>query len=119
MGNPEEMDLAEQVMRLAARVAELEERLARLENNPPARLAYMGGEVDAVNTVANEVMVGGIRTVLEKLGEAEAGQIRQELVKNGFPASLTRSDINKVLYHHTGLFSKAAGDEGKPKWRLI
>lgn len=113
--------LAEQVARLNARVAELEERLARLENAPSARVypVASGGGAETANPAIGDEMSAAIQAVLGRLGEADAGQIRQELVKNGFPAGLTRSDINKVLYRNTTLFGKNEGEVGKPLWRLI
>jgi hypothetical protein len=121
MSNYDDMDLAEQVVRLSARVAELEERIARLETAPSARVrpVAVAGETDTPNPVGGEEMVAGIQAILRRLWEAEAGQIRHELVKSGFPASLTRSDINKTLYRNTALFGKNEGEAGKPLWRLI
>jgi hypothetical protein len=119
----EEADLQEKVARLSARVAELEERLVRLESGGPGRTPVAAreatGSVEPVNPVTGEELLAGIRAVLERLGEAEAGQIRQELIKNGFTAALTRSDINKVLYRHTDLFGKASGEASKPEWYLV
>lgn len=121
MSNYEDMDLAEQVARLNARVAELEERLARLEAAPSFTAGPLpaGGETGTPNPVGSEEMAAGIQAILGRLGEAEAGQIRQELVKSGFSASLSRSEINKTLYRHTTLFAKNEGEAGKPVWRLI
>lgn len=114
-----EADLQEQVARLSARVAELEERLARLESGGAGRTRDTAGTVGPTTPAGSEELLAGIRAVLERLGEAEAGQIRQELIKNGFAAALTRSDINRVLYRHTALFGKASSDASKPEWRLV
>ena len=121
MSNYDELDLAEQVARLSARVAELEERIARLETAPSPRVRQVttAGETDTPNPVSGEEMVAAIQAILGRLGEAEAGQIRQELVKSGFPASLARSEINKALYRNTALFGKNEAEAGKPLWRLI
>ena len=83
MSYSEETDLAEQVARLTARVAELEERLSRLESGGSARPTAMPAPPEAAYPVASdERVVAGSRRVLERLGEAEAGQIRQELIKD-------------------------------------
>jgi hypothetical protein len=52
------------------------------------------------------------------LEEADAGTIRQQLVKNGLPASLSRSDINKMLYARKDLFTVSRQENGKPIWKL-
>ncbi len=123
MAYSEEVDLPEQVARLNARVAELEERLARLEGSGSGRTQPVTREatesIEPVNLATGEELLASIRAVLGRLGEAEAGQIRQELIKNGFAAALTRSDINKVLYRHTNLFGKASGEASKPEWHLV
>jgi hypothetical protein len=116
----EEADLQEKVARLSARVAELEERLVRLESGGPGRIQAAAPEATgSVGPVTDQELLAGIRAALERLGQAEAGQIRQELIKNGFAATLTRSDINKLLYRHTDLFGKASGEASKPEWHLI
>ena len=117
----DEMDLVEQVARLTARVAELEERLSRLESGGFSRSASAGNTAESgpASPLGNDELLSGIQVVLERLGEAEAGQIRQELIKNGLPAALSRSDINKVLYRHTELFTRANSDASKPQWRLV
>lgn len=119
MSYSEETDLAEQVARLTARVAELEERLSRLESGSSARPTITGSASEAANPVGNDELLAGLRSVLERLGEAEAAQIRQELIKTGFPATLSRSDVNKVLYRHTEIFTKGSSDASKPQWKLI
>jgi hypothetical protein len=121
MDNSEEIDLLEQFVRLSARVAELEERVALLENRDGGSREVPDGVTGAPGSPPpdGDTLLAGLRVVLERLGEAEAAEIRQELVKNGFPATLTRSDINKALYRHSAIFEKINTDSGKPEWRLI
>jgi hypothetical protein len=113
-----EDELMEQMQALMQRVADLEERVARLENRQvPDGPILLGNRQ---NPDAAPLDIGGdIAAALETLGEADAAAIRQHLVKNGAPASLARSDINKALYANKAKFEVVRQEGVKPIWRLV
>ncbi|HEX2913356.1 MAG TPA: hypothetical protein VH186_21310 [Chloroflexia bacterium] len=116
-----EEDVADQLMRLAARVAELEERVARLEGLPATGRASTGASqatAPSAGGSGGEELVEAMIQALGQLGEADAGAIRQQLIKNGLPSSLARSDVNKQLYAHKERFQVARQEGMKPIWKL-
>ncbi len=67
--------------------------------------------------VGKDELLSAIEKVLEASGgEADAGTIRASLAKMGM-ISVTRSDVNKVLYANSNLFEVARQENLKPIWK--
>ena len=120
-----EEELVIQLTQLQTRLAQLEERVAQLENRPAASTPVRSSTVtSSAPTDADasaspvEGLLDGIAQALTQLGEADAGAVRQQMVKNGFPAALGRSDVNKALYANKDRFEVARQDGAKPFWRV-
>src|SRR5207253_10596800 len=104
---------------LTTRLAELEERVTRLENGPARPASPSRPVVNAAPDEAGSAdLVAALTQALTQLGEADAGSLRQALIKNGLPATLNRSDVNKALYAHQELFKIARQEGMKPMWAL-
>lgn len=115
-------EIQQQIEALIARVNELEQRVANLENNSSHRVASVSSSSGSSATTEGSVdasgLVEAIKVALGQIGEADAGAIRQQLVKNGQPNSITRSDVNKALYRNTTVFAVARQEGMKPFWKL-
>ncbi len=111
-----ENSLEEQIAQLLERVAALEEKVTRLEggNNRPITTG-----VTAAPAGDKDALVPPIAEALQQITEGDAGAIRQQLIKNGHPASLGRSDINKALYSRKDLFTVDRQEGAKPIWKLV
>ena len=111
-------NLADEIASLRARLAELEERVTRLEEQPAPTRAISGGvgPTEGVGS-SREGLPDAISQALEGLGEADAGAIRQHLIKSGFAADVARSEINKALYASPARFQIARQEGAKPLWK--
>lgn len=107
-----------QLVEMLNRIAELEQRVAVLETNGSRTSPVGASSSGEASSVTSDTLMEGIRTALGQLGEGDAGTLRQQLVKNGLPSSLTRSDINKALYAHKDIFTVARQEGMKPVWKL-
>jgi len=112
----DENNFEEQLGQLLERVATLEEKVARLEGG--SRPAASSGVV-AAPVADKDALVPAIAEALQQITEGDAGVIRQQLIKNGQPASLGRSDINKALYSRKDLFTVDRQEGAKPIWKLV
>ncbi len=116
MSEMDQEDLAEEVARLTARFAELEERVAQLESGPVrARPATVSSSSDPIAS-GGEDLIAAMSQAFAEIGEADAGALRQHLVKKGW-ASLGRSDVNKALYANQTRFEIARQEGAKPVWK--
>lgn len=114
-----EEDLAVQVAYLSARLAELEERVARLESSPASNVRSTAGPVEAAPALGNEELAAAISQALAQLEEGDTSAIRQQMIKNGQPTSLGRSDVNKMLYNRKDLFQVVRQEGAKPIWKPV
>ncbi len=114
-----------QLAALRARLAELEERVSFLESRPASPGSDRVGNSPAplVGPAGSgpdrETLAATISQILTQLTEADAGLLRQQLIKSGLVAEISRSDINKVLYFYKDRFEVARQEGAKPMWRLV
>lgn len=117
----EESNLVRQIGELLDRIAALESRVARLEaqNRPTGHTGPLSSAHIAIPNSETSNLAESIATVLQEVGEADATTIRQHLVKKGLPDSLSRSDVNKILYANKARFEISRQDGVKPYWHLV
>ena len=114
----EDENVLNEVAALRARLAELEERVSRLEApGVAAPVSVSRGTGAAAASTDPAGLAEAISQALEGLGEADAGAIRQQLIKNGFGATLARSDVNKALYANPTRFQVVRQEGAKPIWK--
>lgn len=116
-----EADLQNQMAQLFERIEQLEQRVEILEKGGSRAIITSAGEgvAASVGTAAGEELAEAIRMAMTTLGEGDAGAIRQQMVKNGQPATLGRSDVNKMLYNRKDLFKIDRQEGAKPIWKLL
>lgn len=112
-------EIQNQLETLLEKVNELEQRVATLEKGESRSVSTVpNADSNAASSGDSAGLMEAIKVALSQLGEADAGAIRQQLVKNGQPNSLTRSDVNKALYRNTTVFAVARQEGMKPFWKL-
>lgn len=110
---------SQHIKELLERIEALENRVMRLELRQSGQTGPLSSSRISVPNTEIADLAAGIEKVLEQVGEADVGTIRQQLVKNGIPDSLSRSDINKILYANKTRFEISRQDGVKPFWRLV
>ncbi len=116
-----ESDLQNQLAQLFERIEQLEQRVETLEKGGSRAMVTSAGVgvTASVGTAVGEGLAEAIRMALTMLGEGDAGAIRQQMLKNGQPATLGRSDVNKMLYNRKDLFTIDRQEGAKPIWKLL
>jgi hypothetical protein len=132
MSNQEELQpnlqtILQRLDELSGRVAELEQKVRELESggqsfvpSPPSastpdRPFVM---VPPPPEVSKDELTTAVQQALDQLGEADVGAIRTHLARNGM-ISVTRSDVNKLLYNRKDLFTISRNEGMKPLWKRL